>query len=522
MTLAAPLIVGAIGTPSDIVSGQVVSSLLETTSITLTHGAAFTGRPGTRIHADDNWVLKLRTEHDFDLETTATKWVEHRLTQERTLGIYHPSRTWFVASVEGVLRCGNISRRLDPLHKEVERSIVADHSRFLDRVDQLFDLYLGTVQRHEMRLDEGLSNFGSDDEGLLFYLDDDLYAWDQYVALAATLAVWLRRYEALDEALARALGDRLHRALEQHRCGDMAPRQVQEHLKDQFVADSLKPRMKGLMAGVGGLHTQCAAVESFDAERLGRILDGEEGEVPVALLADIHSNLPALRAVLDYLELRRIEHILILGDTVGYGPHPKQCIEALVQAGAVCLLGNHENALVQGDDSLITSRSARWALEWSRPLLDSDDLAWLACLPPRLTGNGWMAVHGAPMDPTFFNAYVYQMTYEDNLDWMGQHGVGICFHGHNHLQGVYARGRGMDRLIRDAKVDLAQFEHTLVGPGSVGQPRGNQPGADFALYYPKSRRVEMQHLDYDMSALIDEMRRIAFPEQLIQRLTQGQ
>ena len=137
---------------------------------------------------------------------------------------------------------------------------------------------------------------------------------------------------------------------------------------------------------------------------------------PLALLADIHANLPALQAVLDVMDQQGIGQALVLGDIVGYGPHPSEVIDVVRQRGFATLKGNHDYAVAENQFKKGFSSYAKVAAEWTRTRLDAEELDWLDSLPLYLSQDDWLAVHGAPQDPTYIFGYVYHMTYESNLD----------------------------------------------------------------------------------------------------------
>jgi diadenosine tetraphosphatase ApaH/serine/threonine PP2A family protein phosphatase len=130
-------------------------------------------------------------------------------------------------------------------------------------------------------------------------------------------------------------------------------------------------------------------------------------------------------------------------------------------------------------------------------------------------------VHGAPNDKTFFNAYVYEMTYEDNLLNLETRNLRLCFHGHTHLQKVYFRKGRQDRSSTAVRQNLNDYEQALVCPGSIGQPRSGKPGCEFALYDHQSGELEFIHLDYDATVTMNDMKTYSFPTNLIERLYRG-
>jgi len=154
----------------------------------LGRGEFFVGRPGTGVVCQDGLVAKTRLDLNLDWPT-ARRWTEHALSAERSLGLHHPRKTWFLARVEGTNRIGNVAPLLDPLHQALPQQTGEEQRRLLER---LLSTYLDAATAMGKRLDEGLSNFGLDGEGRLFYLDDDTYEWDNFLSLAEALGHWLR------------------------------------------------------------------------------------------------------------------------------------------------------------------------------------------------------------------------------------------------------------------------------------------------------------------------------------------
>jgi len=244
---------------------------------------------------------------------------------------------------------------------------------------------------------------------------------------------------------------------------------------------------------------------------------------PIGLLADIHGNMAAFEAVLGVLDERGIRQYMILGDVVGYGPNPKACIDLIRQRNFYCLRGNHDHYVAhEGDVRVAMGMMAKRIADWTIDQLDAADRAWLSDLPVRYRSEHWMAVHGAPVDKSFFNAYVYDMTSERNLTHLASSDLRICLHGHSHIQGVYAmEGARYLPFYCPEQVDLKKLNAALLCPGSVGQARGGIAKAQAAVFYPDTLRVEMLSLTYDTDPLIADMQRMDFPAELIARIREG-
>ena len=218
-----------------------------------------------------------------------------------------------------------------------------------------------------------------------------------------------------------------------------------------------------------------------------------------ALISDIHSNLEALQAVLDDIAAQEITEIYCLGDIVGYGPNPCECID-LVMKCDVCLLGNHDQGALFDPEGFNTG--AERAIFWTRDQLESGlgspeqaALRWdfLGELPRNRRENGLLYVHGSARNP--LNEYVFpediynQRKMEKLFSLVEQH----CFQGHTHVPGVFTEGL---RFFSPEEIGCEyQFgeEKTMTNVGSVGQPRDGDPRACYVVLEDelfRFRRVE--------------------------------
>ena len=500
-------------------AAALAASLLELPPKALEHGGAFTGKPITRVRVSDHWVLKSNRNRRFSALDTARAWAADRIARERACfwqtdarptPLFHPLRLWLVWREEGRWQAGNLSPRLTPLHM----LRLEDLPDPLAPILALCDHYLRFHARFGERLDEGLSNFGMDDDGQVYYLDDDFFSWDDYASFSAMLCRWLRESSGtwLEPDAAARLGEHLRaRLLELREAHDVE--QIHAAVKDQYLDDAAETSRRALLQGLMPPARTAAAPR--------RELDMD---APVGLMADIHANLPALEAALALLESCGVRQFLVLGDVVGYGPYPSEVIARLIELGATVIRGNHDHYIGHlGQTDLAMNRSGAWAAHWTMARLGREERQWLAELPARLSpAPGVLAVHGAPVDRHFFRAYVYASTYERNLAHMRERGLRLCLHGHSHLQGVHALRDGMAHdLDATPHQDMTGCEAALVNPGSVGQPRGGRPGAEAAIWHPAEGRLELLRADYDPLPVMQRMLEEGFPEQLVQRLKSG-
>ncbi|MCP5425162.1 MAG: metallophosphoesterase family protein [Gammaproteobacteria bacterium] len=496
---------------SDAISKEDIARAISGQSRALAHGQEFTGRPTTKITVYEEFVVKWRVEYKFNRLDTG-RWIERTLERERRYKVHHPAKTWFFVRQGENFLIANITPKLLPLHIAQQQH---SPSKMLEHFEALAELYFQTAANFKVKLDEGLSNFGLDDHGRLYYLDDDLYNWDQFTSLALIVGVWCRQLSWLTPELAQQLGSHMRQSLLEHFPDTHWVSVISRQINALFFANEAQiQRKEHFLASFNG-HVKRSMVRKS-------IRDKRIGVKRFAILADIHANYPALQAVLRCMDEWDVKDAVILGDTVGYGPHPQECIRALQARDFLVLKGNHDHALVAGVPTRGFSALGRWVLEWSVQQLEQRDRDWLAELPVIHQQEQWLAVHGAPLDKTFFNAYVYQMTFEENLNYLAEQNIPVCLHGHSHIQGVYFRRGKRQGFSDDAELFLEPVSHCLVCPGSVGQPRSGKVGAEFAVFDGEESVIRFYRVNYEIEVTIKDMQHNGFPNQLIDRLRKGQ
>lgn len=488
----------------------------------LEHGKRFTGKPGTLIFEADGEIVKIHAAVEM-AEIQARQRAEFNARHESELGIYHPSKAWFVVKTGNRCWMGNVMQVLQPLHMLMVPSELA---RALDLLDQYFSIYIGFMKNQERVLDPGLSNFAVDEEGRVFYLDDDIYGWDGFSSLTQTIGVWFRQLTDFPEEFFGSLGTIVGKWLSVYYPDSEWADIVSEQVRGVFVANADQSlRQERFLRALADVKYGKQAAEDASPVLYAVPQDAQQyisaGQGKVAILADIHSNLPALECALAELDRRAISRVLILGDLVGYGPHPSACIELLRSRDFAIIRGNHDHAAAVGKAAGGFSAGARWVIDWTVQRLSKAERQWLGSLPLYLDGDGWLAVHGAPQDRTFMNGYVYRMTYEDNLQNLKDRDIQYCFHGHTHVAGVYYdKGKLNGHSVAD-HFALENVDRSLICPGSIGQPRGGKVGLEFAVLDTGSFEIDFLNLDYDPSSVIEEMNREGFPGQLSSRLLIG-
>jgi predicted phosphodiesterase len=251
----------------------------------------------------------------------------------------------------------------------------------------------------------------------------------------------------------------------------------------------------------------------------------------IAIVSDIHANLEALTAVYRDIHQRGIQRLFFLGDIVGYGPNPVEVLE-FIKHFEFCLLGNHDEAVLQGPNKNFNPMAARAAL-WTRRQICPDELRvaflrpglhqqrreqwdYLMRLKPMRTLGDILFVHDTPAAP---GSWKYVRNQADAAAGLAAHpSMRAFFFGHSHVPGVWTE----DRLLAPEpgrKFDFSQ--RVMVNVGSVGQPRDKDPRACYVILEPDGFRF--MRVPYDVAKTQDKIRAISELDPILaDRLAKGQ
>lgn len=240
----------------------------------------------------------------------------------------------------------------------------------------------------------------------------------------------------------------------------------------------------------------------------------------ILIVSDVHANLVALEAVLE--AAGDIEGLWNLGDIVGYGPRPRECVERIMSLRpSASLIGNHDWAAIGRLALDEFNPVARYATYWTTAHLGAEHMRYLESLPNRVIEDDWMLVHGSPRHPVWEYVYTARIAHQ-NFELFD---APVCFLGHTHIQ-LYISEEMAGRNVAPVHpsdgdvLDLTKGRF-IVNPGSVGQPRDNNPDAAFALFDPVDRTVTFRRVPYDITETQAQMESAGLPRPLITRLSLG-
>ena len=237
-----------------------------------------------------------------------------------------------------------------------------------------------------------------------------------------------------------------------------------------------------------------------------------------AIFSDVHGNLESLECALALTA--EGDAIVSLGDVVGYGPNPNECVATLATRSSHAVLGNHDLAAVENFGVEHFNRAARTAIGWTQGVLDESSRQWLNALPYELRFPDFLLVHGAPVN--YFEYILDKATAASAFD---RTDAAIVFVGHTHIAEYWTRDAdgaiGHKHMQHGGSLQLEPDKRYIIDVGSVGQPRDLNPLASFVLYDGDQRSVEWIRYEYPIETVQKKMREAGLPAYLVDRLSAG-
>lgn len=241
----------------------------------------------------------------------------------------------------------------------------------------------------------------------------------------------------------------------------------------------------------------------------------------ILIISDIHANLTALEAVL--ADAPAIDETWCLGDLVGYGPDPNECIHRLrAIPGFSCILGNHDAALLGQIDINTFNRDARLSNEWTQSVITSENKAYLASLPEKIQKEKVTLAHGSPRNPIW--EYLMDL-YTASVNF-NHFDTPFCFVGHTHLPLSFLSKEDEDTQkisweLINGDTNLILENRMIINPGSVGQPRDQDARAAYAIFNTETNIWEAHRVKYDVTGVQQRIYASGLPERHALRLDDG-
>jgi predicted phosphodiesterase len=240
--------------------------------------------------------------------------------------------------------------------------------------------------------------------------------------------------------------------------------------------------------------------------------------VRVAVISDVHANLQALEAVLADASEAVIDEVWCLGDIVGYGGRPRECLALVQERTAICLAGNHDLVVSGVLDIDQFTAEAGVAARWTRSVLSPDELESLARLSPKGERESISLFHGSIRDPIW--EYVLSAPVAEAA--LRAQTTDLALVGHSHVQLALMLGKkGLDGGKAEADQELELTGKQLLNPGSVGQPRDRDPRAAWLLMDTEVGSARFMRSEYPIEQAQADIHAAGLPARLAERLSRG-
>jgi predicted phosphodiesterase len=230
----------------------------------------------------------------------------------------------------------------------------------------------------------------------------------------------------------------------------------------------------------------------------------------IAILTDIHSNYPALERALSIIEKTNIDRIFCLGDIIGYGPFPNECVDLVREHCNGVVVGNHDFGLIGKTPLSGFNKLGKKALQWTKKQISDQNLEFLNNLPLRIEENNITFVHSSPADPS---EWTYITTINDVQDAFEAFSTQLCFFGHTHIPSIIGEDLSINQFRKDCRF--------LINTGSVGQPRDGDPRAAIGILDTNNWSYELMRFEYDVARTTEAIMKSGLPNMLAKRLING-
>ncbi|MGB2867775.1 MAG: metallophosphoesterase family protein [Bacteroidota bacterium] len=230
----------------------------------------------------------------------------------------------------------------------------------------------------------------------------------------------------------------------------------------------------------------------------------------IAIISDIHSNLEALTKAFELIDKESIKEVVCLGDIVGYGANPNECVRLVRDRCKIVLLGNHDAAALDPERADDFNRNAREAALWTNKKLSAESKKMLGKLPMQAEMEDLLFVHSSPCDPEDWNYIILDHEAHQAFECFSEK---ICFVGHTHAPVVFSEMGRTKTMTGDGRY--------LINVGSVGQPRDGNPSLSFGILDSTTWNYRNIRSKYDIEAAAAKIRNAGLPAPLADRLFMG-
>lgn len=231
----------------------------------------------------------------------------------------------------------------------------------------------------------------------------------------------------------------------------------------------------------------------------------------LAIISDIHSNLQALTTALSIIDRSEVDEIHCLGDIVGYGANPNECVALVRDRCTSCVLGNHDLAAIDTSLAQYFTKPGRTAAFWTHEKLTPENMAYLSSLSYTFAAKNCTLVHASPMNPDKWEYVLSLPIAEQQFEAFSTE---LCFIGHTHVPSVCGENLQTFTFKKDMRF--------LINVGSIGQPRDGNPQLSFGIFDSDQWTYQNVRSEYDINGASNAILQQQLPSVLASRLFLGQ
>jgi len=236
------------------------------------------------------------------------------------------------------------------------------------------------------------------------------------------------------------------------------------------------------------------------------------------IFGDIHGNLEALEVIMEKMATEKAEKYICIGDLVGYGANPGECIERVRELDPIIVAGNHDYAAAGLLNIDFFNTYAYRVIEWTKQHLSKEQREFLGQLKLIEKINNLTIVHATPHYPEMFE---YMENNYDVLLAFNDLKTPICFIGHSHIPISFSLTRGIVSFSTEPYAQINTSSKMIINIGSVGQPRDENPEAAYTVYDTDEGMVWIKRVEYDIQKAADKILKAKLPEILAERIKYG-
>ncbi len=235
--------------------------------------------------------------------------------------------------------------------------------------------------------------------------------------------------------------------------------------------------------------------------------------------SDVHANLEALKACIVDFRSEKLDKVYFLGDAVGYGPNPDECVKLIDEIAEVKLMGNHDYAALGLMETEYFNQYAAESMGWTKNSISEKTVEIMSDFELTYVIGEILLVHSSPREPENWHYILDMEDAEENFDFFTEK---ICLLGHTHRPYIVYKAESENAILsNDTEVVIEGEYRYLVNIGSVGQPRDGDPRSCYLIYDSDKGSIRLKRVQYDVKSTQKVMAKIGLPEYLIDRLAVG-